>query len=83
MSSPQSPRPPPLAPPKSFTIELARELDGRRIADIPSIPGVMTYGATREGAIAGVTALALRVIADQLEHGELPGAPFALAFDAA
>lgn len=83
MSSPQSPRPPPLAPPKSFTIELAQELDGRWIADISSIPGVMTYGETREKAIAAAAALALRVIADRLEHGELPGAPFAVAFDAA
>jgi predicted RNase H-like HicB family nuclease len=51
-------------------IELEREEDGRWIAEVPSLPGVMTYGMTREQAIARVEALALRVLADRLDHGE-------------
>jgi predicted RNase H-like HicB family nuclease len=57
----------------NFTIEFEREEDGRWLADVIDLPGVMTYGATREEAAAQVQALALRVIADRLEHGE--GAP--------
>ena len=51
-------------------IELEREEDGRWIADVPALPGVMTYGSTREEALRNVQALALRVIADRLENGE-------------
>lgn len=51
-------------------IEIDREEDGRWIADIPELPGVMVYGATREEAISKVEALALHTIADRLEHGE-------------
>ena len=51
-------------------IEIEREEDGRWIAEVIDIPGVMAYGATREGAIIKVETLALRVIADRLEHGE-------------
>jgi predicted RNase H-like HicB family nuclease len=55
-------------------IELDREEDGRWIAEVPELPGVMVYGGSREEAIARVKALALRVIADRLEHGEdVPG----------
>lgn len=55
-------------------IELDRETDGRWIADIPVLPGVTVYGRTRKQAVAAVEALALRVIADRLEHGEaVPG----------
>jgi len=53
-----------------LTIELEREADGRWLAEIPALPGVMTYGASRPEAIARVQALALRVLAEQLEHGE-------------
>jgi predicted RNase H-like HicB family nuclease/predicted transcriptional regulator len=53
-----------------FTVEIDRETDGRWIADVPELPGVMTYGATEAEAIAKCQALALRVIADRLEHGE-------------
>jgi predicted RNase H-like HicB family nuclease len=52
-------------------IELDREDDGRWIADIPQIPGVMVYGETRDDAVAKVEALALRVIADRVEHNGL------------
>ena len=51
-------------------IELDREADGRWIADIPDLPGVMVYGKSEEEAINKVTALAWRVIADRIEHGE-------------
>jgi predicted RNase H-like HicB family nuclease len=51
-------------------IEIEREEDGRWIADIPELPGAMVYGATRNQAIAKAEALALRVMADRLEHDE-------------
>ena len=53
-----------------MTIELDREEDGRWLTEIPELPGVMAYGQTREEAVARVKALALRVMADRLEHGE-------------
>jgi predicted RNase H-like HicB family nuclease len=49
-----------------FRIEFDREEDGRWIADIPELPGVLAYGATQEEAKAGVEALALRVLADRI-----------------
>jgi predicted RNase H-like HicB family nuclease len=51
-------------------IETEREDDGRWLAEVPSLPGVMTYGATDAEARSKVTALALRVIAERVEHGE-------------
>ena len=54
----------------SFTIELDREDDGRWIAEVPDLPGVLAYGATREEAMAHAKALALRVVADRLDHGK-------------
>jgi len=51
-------------------IEIDREADGRWIADVPELPGVMVYGDTRDEAIAKVEALALRIIAERLDHGE-------------
>jgi predicted RNase H-like HicB family nuclease len=59
--------------PTRFTIEIEREADGRWIAEIPALPGVLAYGATRDQAIARAKALALRVLAERLEHGELTG----------
>jgi predicted RNase H-like HicB family nuclease len=58
--------------PKAFnrTVEFAREADGRWIADVPELPGVMAYGKSRPEALRTVQALALRLIADRLEHGE-------------
>jgi predicted RNase H-like HicB family nuclease len=53
-----------------MNIELEREEDGRWIAEVVDLPGVMTYGKTREEALSKVKALALRVLADRLEHGE-------------
>ena len=58
----------------AIQVEIDREEDGRFIADVPALPGVLAYGVTREEAIANVKALALRVIADKVEHGEpIPG----------
>ena len=51
-------------------IEIEREKDGRWIAEIPELPGVMVYGNSRKEAISKAEALALRVLADRLEHGE-------------
>ena len=51
-------------------IEIEREEDGRWIAEVPDLPGVMTYGQSRQEAISKVESLALRVLADRLEHGE-------------
>ncbi len=53
-----------------FKIELEQEEDGRWIGEVPSLPGVMAYGSNRGEALAAVQALALRVLADRLEHGE-------------
>ena len=55
-----------------FRIEIDREEDGRWIAEIPELPGVMAYGKTRQEAIAKVEALALRVVADQTEERKTP-----------
>jgi predicted RNase H-like HicB family nuclease len=51
-------------------IEIEKEDDGRWIAEIPELPGVLAYGNTRKQAIARAEALALRVLADRLEHEE-------------
>ncbi|MGO8747008.1 MAG: type II toxin-antitoxin system HicB family antitoxin [Thermoguttaceae bacterium] len=51
-------------------IEIDREEDGRFIAEVPAIPGAMAYGQTREEALTRVQAMALRVLADRVEHGE-------------
>lgn len=53
-----------------YAIELDQEVDGRWIAEVPELPGVMAYGATRADAIRKAQALALHVLADRLEHGE-------------
>ncbi|MFO0775810.1 MAG: type II toxin-antitoxin system HicB family antitoxin [Nitrospiraceae bacterium] len=53
-----------------FKIELEQETDGRWIAEVPALPGVMAYGSTRAAAVASVQALAFRAMADRLEHGE-------------
>jgi len=55
-----------------FQIELDRETDGRWIAEIVSLPGVMAYGKTRQEAVAKVEELALRVVADRLKESKTP-----------
>ena len=54
----------------TFRIEIEQEEDGRWIAEVVDLPGALAYGKTPEEAKAKVQALALRVLADRLEHGE-------------
>jgi predicted RNase H-like HicB family nuclease len=68
----------------NLNIELEQEDDGRWIAEIDELNGVLVYGETREDAIRKVKTLALRVIADRLENGEsLPQQVESLIFEAA
>lgn len=66
-----------------YTVETEQEADGRWIAEIVEIPGVMKYGRNREEAIAQAEALALRVVAERIEHGERPAEPIEITFTAA
>jgi predicted RNase H-like HicB family nuclease len=56
-----------------LSIESEREDDGRWLAEVPQLPGVLAYGANREQALAKAQVLALRVLAERIEHEE--GAP--------
>jgi len=69
--------------PMNFKIELDQEDDGRWIAEVPDLPGVMTYGTSRDDAIAHVQALALRVLADRLEQSEAAPDLLSVTFKAA
>ena len=51
-------------------VEIEREEDGRWIGEVPALPGALAYGATKEEARAKVEALAFRILADKMEHGE-------------
>jgi predicted RNase H-like HicB family nuclease len=53
-----------------LNIEVEQETDGRWIGEMPELPGVLAYGATREDVVQKVEALALRVLADKLENGD-------------
>ncbi len=64
-------------------IEIEQEEDGRWIAEVPELPGVMTYGSSPAEANVKVQALALRVVADRLEHGEAGPGPLQIHFNAA
>ena len=66
-----------------FNIEIEQEEDGRWIADIPALPGVMLYGETEEEAKTRVQALALRVIAERIESSEAKPELISLTFNAA
>ena len=63
-----------------FTVEVEQETDGRGIAEVVDIPGVMVYGENPESAIAKAKALALRVLADRVENNEQPGALNSIIF---
>ncbi len=67
----------------TFTVEYEQEEDGRWIAEVLELPGVMVYGATREEALAKAQALALRVVAERLDHGEMLAEPLNILFEAA
>ena len=66
--------------PVILSIELDREEDGRWIAEAVELPGVMSYGATREEAISNTEKLAIEVIADRIQHGELPASALSISF---
>lgn len=69
--------------PMTFNVEIERETDGRWIAEVVELPGVMAYGGTLEEAKARVQALALRVVANRLEHGEAGPDLLSISFNAA
>ena len=63
-----------------YAIEVEQEADGRWIADVPELPGVMAYGATRDEAVRRAQVLSLRVLAERLEHMEYTCEPKLLSF---
>ncbi|MDW8469092.1 MAG: type II toxin-antitoxin system HicB family antitoxin [Burkholderiales bacterium] len=65
-----------------FTIEHEREEDGRWIAEVPELPGVLAYGKTREEAILKAEALARRVLAERLENNETAPEPVSIGIAA-
>ena len=75
--------PPCYDPRMTFIIELEQETDGRWLAEVPDLAGVMCYGPDRDQAVARVQALALRVLAERLEHGEAPPELLNVSFQAA
>lgn len=67
----------------TFTVEYEREDDGRWLAEVIELPGVLAYGGSENEAIAKAQALALRVLADRLEHGESKPEFVSISFAAA
>ena len=67
----------------NLSIECEQETDGRWIAEVIQIPGAMAYGTTREEAMAGAEVVALRAIADRIEHGEAKPLEISLTLAAA
>jgi predicted RNase H-like HicB family nuclease len=65
----------------SYRVEIEREEDGRFLAEVVDLPGVMAYGDTADAALAHAQALALRVLADRLEHDEGPRGPVSVSFE--
>jgi predicted RNase H-like HicB family nuclease len=63
-----------------LSIDIDREEDGRWIAEALELPGVMTYGQTREEAISNTERLAIEVIADRIKHAELPPSALNVSF---
>ena len=66
-----------------FHIEVEQEIDGRWLAEVDALPGVASYGVTRPDALARVQALALRVLAERLEHDEAVPELLNVSFQAA
>jgi predicted RNase H-like HicB family nuclease len=66
-----------------YKIETEREMDGRWIAEIVDVPGVMAYGATEKEAMASAQALALRVLADRIEQEKEPTETVTVSIEAA
>lgn len=67
----------------TFNVEIEREDDGRWLAEVLELPGVLAYGATQDAALSRVQALALRVVAERLEHGEAGPELLSISFNAA
>ena len=67
----------------TFKVEIEREDDGRWLAEVVELSGVLAYGETQEAALSRVQALALRVIAERLEHGEAGPELLSISFNAA
>jgi len=66
-----------------LTLTIDREDDGRWIVEAPELPGVLVYGATQAEAIVKAEVLALRVLADRIEHGEAKPVPISIVLPAA
>ena len=66
-----------------FHIEIEQETDGRWLAEVDALPGVASYGVSRPDAVARVQALALRVLAERLEHGKAVPELLNVSFQAA
>jgi predicted RNase H-like HicB family nuclease len=64
----------------ALTIEREREVDERWLAEVPELPGVLAYGASEDEATRRAQALALRVVADRLEHGEVGRKALSISF---
>ena len=67
----------------TFKVETEREDDGRWLAEVLELPGVLAYGDTEQAALSRVQALALRVVAERLEHGEAGPDLLSISFNAA
>jgi predicted RNase H-like HicB family nuclease len=71
-TQPKPPQPPDSESSESFRVEFEQEEDGRWLAEIPELPGVMAYGPTQRDAEVAAVALALRVLADRTEQRKKP-----------
>jgi predicted RNase H-like HicB family nuclease len=67
----------------TFKVETEREDDGRWLAEVLELPGVLAYGDTQHAALSRVQALALRVVAERLEHGEASPELLSISFKVA
>ena len=67
----------------TFKVETEQEEDGRWLAEVIELPGVLAYGPSQDAAVSKVQALALRVIAERLEHGEAGPELLSISFKAA
>jgi predicted RNase H-like HicB family nuclease len=67
----------------NFNIECEREDDGRWLAEVPELPGVLAYGTSANEAMAKAEVLALRVLAERLEHQETPALNISISIPAA
>ncbi len=67
----------------TFKVETEQEEDGRWLAEVVELPGVLAYGSTQDAAVSRVQALALRVITERLDHGEAGPELLSISFKAA